>query len=168
VYLFYDEAKEKRMNEHKCPRCGEADFEKLVWRDDDFVVCQTCRTVYDPGDPGSALHKYDLTKEREELATVIGETLVGYIEQHAPPLSKHRTWEGRYVFATRQDNDVWLVYADGLSNQPQRAEWEANTLFSEERAACASRTLPLSFNAGSVGDPDYDIYEQQLWMGEKL
>jgi rubredoxin len=31
-----------------CPRCGEADFNSLVWIDDKQVRCTSCGTVYDP------------------------------------------------------------------------------------------------------------------------
>ncbi len=33
----------------KCPECGEADADRLVWQDDEFVRCSTCGTIYAPG-----------------------------------------------------------------------------------------------------------------------
>lgn len=32
-----------------CPDCGEADADRLVWQDDEFVRCDTCGTIYSPG-----------------------------------------------------------------------------------------------------------------------
>lgn len=32
-----------------CPNCGEADADRLVWQDDEFVRCDTCGLVYSPG-----------------------------------------------------------------------------------------------------------------------
>ncbi len=39
------------MNEvaFPCPDCGEADADLLVWLDDEFVRCETCGTIYSPG-----------------------------------------------------------------------------------------------------------------------
>lgn len=33
----------------RCPQCGEADADRLVWQDDEFIRCETCGTVYNPG-----------------------------------------------------------------------------------------------------------------------
>jgi len=32
-----------------CPDCGESNADRLVWQDDEFVRCDTCGTVYSPG-----------------------------------------------------------------------------------------------------------------------
>ncbi len=32
-----------------CRNCGEADADRLIWQDDEFVRCETCGTVYSPG-----------------------------------------------------------------------------------------------------------------------
>ena len=32
----------------KCPECGEADADRLVWQDDECVRCDTCGTIYSP------------------------------------------------------------------------------------------------------------------------
>lgn len=32
-----------------CENCGEADADRLVWQDDEFVRCETCGTIYSPG-----------------------------------------------------------------------------------------------------------------------
>ncbi len=32
-----------------CPKCGEASSDRLIWQDDDYVRCDTCGTVYAPG-----------------------------------------------------------------------------------------------------------------------
>ena len=31
-----------------CPVCGERDIDRLVWMDDEWVRCTTCRIQYDP------------------------------------------------------------------------------------------------------------------------
>ena len=34
-----------------CPKCGEADADRLVWQDDDETVCcSTCGVTYHPGE----------------------------------------------------------------------------------------------------------------------
>lgn len=33
----------------ECPKCGEADADRLVWQDDEFVRCSSCGTTYTPG-----------------------------------------------------------------------------------------------------------------------
>jgi Zn ribbon nucleic-acid-binding protein len=37
-----------------CPTCHERDVDRLVWLADDTerVECQTCKTVYEPGEKG--------------------------------------------------------------------------------------------------------------------
>ena len=32
-----------------CANCGETDADRLIWQDDEFVRCETCETVYSPG-----------------------------------------------------------------------------------------------------------------------
>lgn len=32
-----------------CPKCGEVDADRLVWQDDEFVRCDSCGTIYNPG-----------------------------------------------------------------------------------------------------------------------
>jgi predicted RNA-binding Zn-ribbon protein involved in translation (DUF1610 family) len=32
-----------------CPECGEANSDRLIWQDDEFVRCDTCGTIYSPG-----------------------------------------------------------------------------------------------------------------------
>lgn len=32
-----------------CANCGEADSDRLVWQNDEFVRCETCGTIYSPG-----------------------------------------------------------------------------------------------------------------------
>ncbi len=39
---------EKAPTALRCPRCGEADYDRLVWLDDERIRCATCGTVYDP------------------------------------------------------------------------------------------------------------------------
>jgi hypothetical protein len=34
--------------EDACPNCGERRIDLLVWVDDQWVHCQTCRIQYDP------------------------------------------------------------------------------------------------------------------------
>lgn len=29
-----------------CPECGEADADRLIWLDDEFVRCEDCGTIY--------------------------------------------------------------------------------------------------------------------------
>ncbi|WP_437226536.1 hypothetical protein SH661x_004636 [Planctomicrobium sp. SH661] len=29
-----------------CPECGEADADRLIWLDDEFVQCDACGTIY--------------------------------------------------------------------------------------------------------------------------
>jgi uncharacterized Zn finger protein len=36
--------------EYGCPKCGERDADRLVWRDEQ-VECRTCGTVYEPRGP---------------------------------------------------------------------------------------------------------------------
>ena len=36
--------------EDACPQCGERDCDELVWLDDEQVECQSCQTVYRPGE----------------------------------------------------------------------------------------------------------------------
>jgi rubredoxin len=36
-----------------CPRCGEADYDSLVWIDDKHVRCASCGKVYDPDRKGA-------------------------------------------------------------------------------------------------------------------
>ena len=31
-----------------CPECGEADADRLIWIDDEFVRCDACGTIYPP------------------------------------------------------------------------------------------------------------------------
>ena len=41
-----------------CPTCHERDVDHLVWLADDIerVQCQTCRTVYEPGEQKGGNH----------------------------------------------------------------------------------------------------------------
>lgn len=32
-----------------CPECGEANSDRLIWQDDDFVRCDACGTIYSLG-----------------------------------------------------------------------------------------------------------------------
>jgi hypothetical protein len=32
-----------------CANCGEADSDRLLWQDDELVRCETCGTIYSPG-----------------------------------------------------------------------------------------------------------------------
>lgn len=34
--------------EDACPNCGERDFDRLVWLDDERLQCQACQTLYQP------------------------------------------------------------------------------------------------------------------------
>ena len=36
--------------EDGCPTCGELHADKLVWQEDEQVRCQSCGTVYRPGE----------------------------------------------------------------------------------------------------------------------
>ena len=31
-----------------CPECGEADADRLIWLDGEFVRCDACGTIYPP------------------------------------------------------------------------------------------------------------------------
>ena len=42
-----------------CPKCGQRDIDRLVWIDDDRVECQTCGTVYKPGERNGGDHAND-------------------------------------------------------------------------------------------------------------
>ena len=33
-----------------CPNCGEWDWDRLVWQDDESVRCDACGTTYKPGE----------------------------------------------------------------------------------------------------------------------
>jgi len=32
-----------------CPDCGEQNPDRLIWQDDEFVRCDACGTIYEPG-----------------------------------------------------------------------------------------------------------------------
>jgi DNA-directed RNA polymerase subunit RPC12/RpoP len=34
----------------ECPYCGESKYDNLTWDDFDYLNCQTCGTIYEPGD----------------------------------------------------------------------------------------------------------------------
>lgn len=40
--------------EDACPKCGECECDVLVWLDDEQVECQSCKTVYRPGERNDA------------------------------------------------------------------------------------------------------------------
>ncbi len=33
-----------------CPECGESDVDRLIWQDDEFVRCDSCGTIFSPGE----------------------------------------------------------------------------------------------------------------------
>lgn len=33
-----------------CPDCGESNTDRLIWQDDVFVRCDTCGTIFSPGE----------------------------------------------------------------------------------------------------------------------
>ena len=33
-----------------CPDCGESDADRLIWQDDEFVRCDSCGTIFSPGE----------------------------------------------------------------------------------------------------------------------
>ncbi len=33
-----------------CPDCGESDADRLIWQDDEFVRCDSCGTIFCPGE----------------------------------------------------------------------------------------------------------------------
>jgi hypothetical protein len=35
-----------------CPSCGEDDLDRLVWREDEHVTCETCGFTWDPNRGG--------------------------------------------------------------------------------------------------------------------
>jgi len=40
-----------------CPSCGEFNFDRLEWTDEDLLVCLTCATTFDPNGPGPLKHE---------------------------------------------------------------------------------------------------------------
>ena len=40
--------------EGACPKCGQRECDELVWIDDEQVECQSCKTVYRPGERNDA------------------------------------------------------------------------------------------------------------------
>jgi hypothetical protein len=42
-----------------CPTCHERDIDRLIWVDGDCVQCQTCGTVYEPGEQNGGSHAND-------------------------------------------------------------------------------------------------------------
>ncbi len=62
---------------YECPQCGEADHDKLIWQNDQTVICQGCGREYQPG-VRHFMVRADGEDDQWKTAKIVQEALDGH------------------------------------------------------------------------------------------